>query len=108
MKKVRRKDLEYLIAHYYWEFIDPEHKPINDIIAGHGDVQIDINSVCIFVKDCSSFSNVYDKKAFMQEFANKIEEVTFGNLKVTNMGCEEKDASYYSWLDIANAYEVID
>lgn len=101
MKKVRRKDLIYLIASHYWEFIDPEHKPINDIIDGHGDIQIDIDSICIRVRDFKGiFSKDDVKKAIMNEFAESIEAITFGNLKITRMKGNE--------IYIANAYEVID
>lgn len=105
MKKVRRQDLIVLIAHCYWEFIDPEHKPINDIIAGHGDIQIEINSIYISVRDFNGlFAKDDVKKVIMKEFAENLEAVTFGNLKVTHIGCTKSSA----WIDIANAYEVID
>lgn len=100
MKKVRKKDLEYLIASSYWEFIDPEHKPINDIINGHGNIQIRIDSICIRVTDFSGlFAEENIKNIIMGEFAKNIEEMTFGNLKVTRMRDNE--------ILIANAYEVI-
>lgn len=39
-KKVRKQDLIILIAMCYINFIDPEQKPINDIIDGHGDIKL--------------------------------------------------------------------
>lgn len=101
MKKVRRKDLICLIAEHYWEFIDPEHNPINDIIAGHGDIQIDIDSVYICVRGFQGlFSKDDVKEVIMNEFAQNIEAITFGNLKITRVRDDE--------IFIANAYEVID
>lgn len=101
MKKVRRHDLIVLIAGYYWEFIDPEHKPINDIISGCGDIKIDVNSICFTVRDFKGlFSKDDVKEAIMNDFAKNIEAITFGNLKVTRVRDDE--------IFIANAYEVID
>lgn len=105
MKKVRRRDLILLIADYYCEFIDPEHKPINDIITGHGDIQININSIYISVRNFNGlFAKDDVKKVIMNEFAENLEAVTSGNLKVTHIGCGGSSV----WIDIANAYEVID
>ena len=102
MKKVRRQDLINLIAHYYWAIIDPEHKPINDIIDGHGDIRIDINSIYISVIDFGGLSSISDNQK--REFAKALQSVTFGNLQVTYVGRVET----HIWIDIANAYEVID
>ena len=98
MKKVREKDLQVLIAKYYSKFLDPDHKPINDIIDGHGEIKIDIDSVHINV--CNISSNAFDDNndVAMEIFSRKLEEVTFGNLKVTH--------SDSSSIDIANSYEV--
>lgn len=99
MKRVRKKDLQVLIARCYSEFLDPEHKPINDIIDGHGEIKIDIDSVYINVYNISS--NAFGGKQIgMSNFSRKLEEVTFGNLKVTH--------SDSSSIDIANSYEVVE
>ena len=102
MKKVRRQDLINLIAHYYWAIIDPEHKPINDIIAGNGDIKIDIDSIYITVTDLGGLFSISDDKK--REFAKALQSATFGNLHVTYIGRVKSQ----TWIDIANAYEVID
>lgn len=97
MKRVWKQDLRDLIARYYSEFLDPEHKPINDTIEGHGEIQIDINSVYINIYNIKSKCFNQDQIA-MRDFSKKLEAVTCGNLKVTN--------SDSSCIDIANSYEV--
>ena len=105
MKAVRMQDLFNLIASYYSEFIDPEHKPINDIINELGDIQIDINSIYITIWDLRGlFSKDNIKMSIMTEFAKNLEAVTFGNLKVIRIGCRKSAV----WIEIANAYEVIE
>ena len=105
MKAVRREDLINLIASYYCEFIDPDHKPINDILNGYGDIQIDIDSIHITVRDFRGlFSRDIVKSAIMTEFAKNLEAVTFGNLKVIRIGGRKNSV----WIEIANAYEVIE
>ena len=107
MKAVRRQDLINLIASYYCEFIDPEHKPINDIIDGHGDIQIEIDSIYISIGDFRGlFSKDDVKKVIMTEFAKNLEAVTFGNLKVIRIVCSKRSGRM--WIEIANAYEVIE
>lgn len=99
MKRVRKKDLENLIAIYYCRFLDPQHKPTNDILDGHGEIQIDIDSIYINVRNISS--NAFsDNEEHMAIFSEKIEEVTFGNLKVIYHDDES--------IDIANSYEVVE
>lgn len=96
MKKVREEDLKYLIAVYYRMFLDPEHKPINDILDGHGDIKININSVYIEV---FNVKNYFKDELAIGNFSRKIEAITFGNLKVTywNNSC----------IYIANSYKII-
>ena len=107
MKAVRRQDLINLIAGYYREFLDPEHKSINDIIKGYGDIEIYIDSIFISIVDCRGlFSNDDVKKVIMTEFAKNLEAVTFGNLKVIRVACNK--TSGIMWIEIANAYEVIE
>lgn len=96
MKKVRKKDLIMLIASHYREFIDSQHKPINDIIDEHGDIQIDIDSIYIRVRDINK-KGLFNE---ISEFARNIETITFGNLKVIRTTDDE--------MFIANAYEIID
>lgn len=103
MKKVLKSDLKYLIASHYWEFIDPNHKPINDMLSGRGETVIEIDSVCIRLVNRNklfSFESPYVKDAIMNEFAKNIEAITFGNLKVIRIRDNE--------VFIANAYDVID
>ena len=97
MKRVRSEDLKILIAIYYSMFLDPEHNPINDIIADHGDIKIDINSVYIEIYNIDGEGFETDGQG-MGNFERAIEDVTFGNLKVTY-----KDDSC---IHIANSYEV--
>lgn len=98
MKRVREKDLKVLIARYYSEFLDPEHKPINDIIDGHGEIKIDIDSVYINVYNINSNAIFGDDRLGMDTFSRMLEAVTCGNLKVIH--------SDSSSIDIANSYEV--
>lgn len=98
MKRVKSKDLKILIAIYYSRFLDPYHKPINDIIDDRGEIKIDINSVYINVYDISSNNFGPQSSGDMEKFSKMLEDVTSGNLKVT----------YFDSLsiDIANSYEV--
>ena len=95
MKRVRRTDLKFLIAVYYKMFLDPEQKPLNDILDDHGDIKIDINSVYINV---FNIKNHFGDELAIGNFSRQIEAVTFGNLKVTywNNSC----------IYIANSYEI--
>ena len=106
MKKVRKCDLVNLIAQYYYNFIRP--MPINEIADGKHGVSIVVDSICIHVIDYNEFCFVDEQDSCMRNFANQIEAVTFGNLKVTYQGCKIKGNSFFSWMDIANAYEVIE
>ncbi len=102
-KKVKKADLERLIAQYYCNFI--ETIPVDEIVDGSAGVYINIDSVYINVnaKLKDAFSNER-----MEKFAEQIEAVTFGNLKVTYRTRKMVGSSYMLYMDIANAYKVIE
>lgn len=106
MKKVRKNDLVQLIAQYYCNFI--RLMPVDEIEDGNNGVSILVNSICIYVIDNNKFSSISEQELCMQNFAKQIEAITFGNLKVTYKGCKNKGNSFVSWMDIANAYEVVE
>lgn len=106
MKKVRKADLVNLIAQYYCDFI--KLMPVTDIVKGNNGVSINVNSIYICVIDHNEFDSKRDKENLMEKFAEQIEAITFGNLKVTYKGCRIKDNSFLSWMYIANAYEVVE
>ena len=106
MKKVRKHDLVELIALYYCNLI--RLMPTMDIAAGDNGVKIRVNSICIHVIDYNQFDSESNQLACMQNFAKQIEAITFGNLKVTCKGCKIEGNSFRSWMEIANAYEVIE
>lgn len=106
MKKVRKVDLVNLIAQYYCDFI--ELMPVMDIADGNNGVSINVNSICIYVIDHNEFDSESDRETLMQTFAEQIEAITFGNLKVTYKGCKIEGNSFLSWMYIANAYEVVE
>ncbi len=101
MKKVRKQDLEELIALYYRDFIelvaDDEFEKT---------VTVDINSIYISVIDQRDFDDEEVKMEVMQDFANELKKITFGNLEVTYKGAKKEGNSCLSWMYIANAYEV--
>ena len=106
MKKVRKCDLVNLIAQYYCNFI--RLMPRDEIADGKHGVSIVVNSICIHVIDYNEFCSKSEQDSRMREFANQIEAVTFGNLKVTYKGFKIEGNSFLSWMDIANAYEVVE
>lgn len=105
MKKVKKDDLVRLIAQYYCNFI--ELTPLLDIIEGKSGINITIDTVCIYVDDSREFDSEVEKYACLKKFAEQIEAITFGNLKVTCMGCK-KDPCCLTWMYIANAYELVE
>ena len=104
MKKVKKVDLVRLIAQYYCNFI--RLTPVDDIINGNSDISINVDTVYISVLDRNEFDSETDQNAYLQNFAEQIEAITFGNLKVTYMGC--KMNPHLTWMCIANAYEFIE
>lgn len=110
MKQVQKKDLESLITDFYCKFIahisTMEHYKLS-----YGEqVKVSISSTHIVVwwnydKDLEIEA---DTKSFIENFSKEIEEVTFGNLKVTYFGIGTAlDATVFE-IYIANAYEVIE
>lgn len=105
-KTVREEDLKNLIAQFYCDFVDLQ--PVSEITDGNSSVDITINSICIYVIDYSSFNSEDERKKCLEQFAEQIKAISFGNLKVTYYGCKKDGNSYFSWMYIANAYNVID
>ena len=106
MKKVRKDDLVKLISQYYCNFI--RLMPTHEIADGNGGVSILVDSICIHVIDRNKFDSESVQEACMQNFAEQIEAITFGNLKVTYKGCKIEGNSFLSWMDIAMQYEVVE
>lgn len=104
MKKVRKKDLIDLIALFYSNYVSSF--PMRDIINGKTAVEISVDSICIIINDYTKFDSESDRRAGMTKFAEQIEAITFGNLKVTSKQCDFKMRQ--SSMYIANAYEVVD
>lgn len=113
MKRVKKRDLEELLATFY---MSVESIPISDFINGTNKgekVQLDINSVCIYMFDRNKFEDVQKRKEDIKKFAKKIEDVTFGNLKVVESDIYKVESDIYKYefacltsVVIANAYEV--
>ncbi len=107
MKKVRKADLVNLIAQLYSDFIRPMR--VWEIAEGNEGVKIDVNPICIYVIDHHMFESASDQEIRIQKFAEQIEAITFGNLKVTYKGCKVGSTiNCLSWMYIANAYEVVE
>ncbi len=106
MKKVRKNDLINLIAQFYCDFI--RTMPISEIVSGQGGVKINIDSIYISVIDYNQFCSESEQEILMQRFAEQIEAITFGNLKVTYKGCSNENGNAFSLMYIANAYDVIE
>ena len=108
MKKVRKNDLENLVAKLYREFI--ELKTLDNVVHELCGVNIYVDSVCIYVTDTNDFEDKGEREAYMHNFAEQIEAITFGNLKVTFSECiiDEYTQKCYSYMYIANAYEVVE
>ena len=110
MKRVKRQELRDLIWEHYLNkvrrvpMLDAYKQPIDTIYA------LKVDTICIQLYDKKPFDSKLNQESFLQDFANAIEEITLGNLKVVNMGCaiNENDGSYLTWVHIASAYEVID
>ena len=103
MKKVQKNDLVNLIAQFYCNFVNLQ--PVSDIAKGTCGVYINVDSIYIQVLDFNRFDSDEEQEARLQKFAEQIEAITFGNLKVTYKGCKH-GINFKSWLYIANAYEV--
>ncbi len=105
MKKVRKDDLVKLVAKYYCNFV--RSQDVSDIAEGRCRIHINVDSIYIRVMDFNEFDSNEKQEARLQEFAEQIEAITFGNLKVTYKGCEH-NVDFKSWMYIANAYEVLE
>lgn len=110
MKKVKKTDLKRLIASYYCNYA--RQVPISDIINGSCGISIDVNTVCITITDHNYYENEENWKADLQLFSEKIKEITLGNVMVIEMNCQVisglSASLYTTWLNIANAYEVVE
>ena len=102
MKTVKESDLRRLIwdSYLHWVHGIPmldAHKQLST------NIHVDVNSVCINLYDKREFNSEDERKESMKIFADYINDITFGNLKVVDMGCNIE--SKFSWVHIANAYE---
>ncbi len=105
MKKVRKSEIEQLIAQYYCDYI--EVHPVNEYL--HETLNINVGSIYIFVKENMPVKDKQKKDTKMCNFARAIEEVSFGNLKVVRRSCEKiGENGWMSYMYIANGYEVIE
>ena len=110
MKRVKRQELYDLIREYYLNkvrgvpILDAYKEPTDAIYA------MKVDTICILLYDKKPFISTLNQESFLQDFANAIEKITLGNLKVVDRGCaiNKNDGSYLTWVHIANAYEVID
>ena len=84
--------------------LDAYKQPIDAIYA------LKVDTICIQLYDKKPFDSEHCQRSLLEDFANAIEKITLGNLKVVDMGCviNENDGSHLTWVHIANAYEVID
>ena len=102
MKTVKKRELERLVRDSYLHLVhcipmlDTPKQPRTII-------DVNVNSICISIYDHCEFDSEDDQNALMQNFADYINKITFGNLKVADMGCNIE--SKFSWVHIANAYE---
>ncbi len=105
MKKVKKSDLRSLIWNNYLNMV--RHIPIFKTGNQPFDmIRIDVNSVCINVYDNKEFLSEENHMECLKNLATHIEALTFGNLKVINMGCEKGEDWYLTWMNIACAYEI--
>ena len=100
MKKVRKQDLEELIALCYKESIEVTDYEFKKTVV------IDINSIYITVMDYREFDDVKAKMKLMQDFAKHLKAISFGKLKVTRKKAKKDGNSCFSLMYIANAYEI--
>lgn len=109
MKKVREDDVINLIENFYCKFI------AHTTISQHYDLphceRVKVNVKSTHVKVWWYFDEELDSKCdtetFIKGFAEEIEKITFGNLKVTYYGIGKIDEKEIFEIYIANAYEVI-
>lgn len=105
MKKVRKEDVEKLLLLYYQFFI----KEIPDY-EFEITITVNINSIYIRVIDHRDFDDeeAKKKKKVMEKFSKELRKITLGNLEVTDMKVQKDEDECISWMNIANAYEVIE
>lgn len=110
MKTVRKCDLKDLITNFYCKFIAyislDEHYNLPCI----EQVRVNIKSTHILVwwNYDTDLEIENDTKNLVEDFARKIEEITFGNLKVTYCSTGTIGNNTTFEIYIANAYEVLD
>lgn len=112
LKRVRKDDLRKLILQWYFEYV--KHIPAKDAYHYEAEgIVLDVNTICVNLYDASEFDYVNDQESYLDNLAEHIKEMSFGNLKVVSYGCEENEDekhnwTYSTWLNIAVKYEVID
>lgn len=110
MKKVREKDLINLITDFYCKFIAHISEKEHDSLSCDEKVKVSIKSTHIVVwwYYNEDLEITDDTISCVKNFAEEIENVTFGNLKVTYAGIGTAWDKTTFEIYIANAYEVIE
>ncbi len=109
MKKVRKKDLENLIESFYCKFIAHISKSeYYDLPYCKRATVAVMSTHIVFKYEFDDSDSQIDMENFIGNFAEEIEKITFGNLKVTYYGTEKSQYGSMIEIYIANAYEVTD
>lgn len=110
MKKVRKCDLQDLITAFYCKFIANISIDEYYSLPCREQIKVNIRSTHILVwwNYDEDLEIETDTKNFVEDFARKIEETTFGNLKVTYCSTGTRGNNTTFEIYIANAYEVLD
>ncbi len=110
MKTVRKCDLKDLITNFYCKFIAhiSLHEHYNLSYSEQVKVNIRSTHILVWWNYDTDLEIETDTKNLVENFAREIEEITFGNLKVTysSIGAIKNDTTFEIY--IANAYEVLD
>lgn len=107
MKKVKKQDLEHMMWECYLNIVYPDVQTMNARDQLSTMIWVDVNSIRINVNDKNNFNSKKHQMECLENFASHIEALSFGNLKVINKECKEKENSYYTFIQIACAYEVV-
>ena len=113
MKKVKMSELEYTIreAYQYVVFGTDIQKCCEDEVNFKLPFRIEINSICITIWDCNPCTSDEERNKKLNDFKNYLDAISFGNLKVIDMGCgckEDPKYPYSTYVIIANGYELVE
>ena len=106
MKKVKKYDLLTVLSRGYTRYVNFSVSPV-EIIDREVCVDIEVNSIYIAIIDRSEFDSEKAQEARMHDFAKYIEAITFGNLKVVYTYCEIDGNYFFSYVEMASAYEIV-